>query len=380
MNGRIRRRGADSWEITVDLGNDAQGRRLRKFFTVRGKRSDADRKLREVMAALDRGLPVDTSKITVAEFMERWLKDYATPHTRPRTAESYRVIARVHIVPHIGQLPLQKLQPADIQRMEAAILASGRSANTVQHVHRTLSQALKHAVKWGLLWRNPAQAVDAPRFARRETQVPDVAAVNAVLRMADATEYGAVLSFLAYTGCRRAEALGLRWQDVDMERGAASIVQTLHRVNGQGIVVLPPKSAKGRRAIALDQHTVALLRRHRTAQAERRLRLGDVYQNNGLVFAGPLGKPLDPATLTHVWQRVARKSGLSGVRLHDLRHFHATMLLSQGVHPKVVQERLGHATISITLDTYSHVVPGMQEAAAEAFAQAMNGVAVRRSV
>lgn len=170
----------------------------------------------------------------------------------------------------------------------------------------------------------------------------------------------------------------LRLTITDLERGTASIVQTLHRVRGQGMMFLPPKSAKGRRAIALDEDTVKLLKCHRAAQAESRLRLGEVYEDNGLVFAGPLGKPLDPSVLTRTWERLARKAGLGPVRLHDLRHFHATMLLRQGVHPKVVQERLGHATISVTLDTYSHVVPGMQQAAAEAFAQAMNGVSARR--
>ena len=165
--------------------------------------------------------------------------------------------------------------------------------------------------------------------------------------------------------------VGLRWQDVDLERGKAAIVQTIQRIGRQGLLVAPPKSQKGRRSIALDAFTVSVLKVHRVRQAEHRLNMGPAYEDRGLVFAGPLGQPMDPDALSHTWTRITRSIGLRGVRLHDLRHHHATLLLQEGVHPRVVQERLGHASIALTLDTYSHVLPGLQERAAEAFAQAM---------
>jgi integrase len=176
---------------------------------------------------------------------------------------------------------------------------------------------------------------------------------------------------MAFTGCRRGEALGLRWSDVDLENSTASIVQTLQRLKGKGLVFQSPKSDKSRRSIALDTTTIELLREHRGQQLLYQVELGEVYQNQGLVFPGPLGGSLDPSVLTRNFEKLASKAGLPGVRLHDLRHFHATLLLKTGTHPKIVQERLGHSSISITLDTYSHVVPGLQEQAAQAFDAAM---------
>ena len=176
---------------------------------------------------------------------------------------------------------------------------------------------------------------------------------------------------MAFTGCRRGECLGLRWEDVDVDRRMLSVVQTLQRVRGQGIVIQPPKTKKGRRAIALDLDTVSVLKAHRVRQLEHRLQLADIWEDQGLVFPGHEGRPLDPSVLTHTFQRLVKKAGISRVRLHDLRHFHASLLLKEGTHPKVVQERLGHATISITLDTYNHVIPSLQAEAADVFAGTM---------
>ena len=226
-------------------------------------------------------------------------------------------------------------------------------------------------MRWGLLHRNVAEAVDPPRVHRKEVQPPDAIDVLLILELANETPYAPPLTFLARTGCRRGECLGLRWSDVDLENGTASIVQTLQRVRKQGLVFLPPKSAKSRRAISLDAETVRSLREHRGKQVLLKVELGDAWGDHGLVFPGALGQPLDPATLTRNFKKLAGRVGMSHVRLHDLRHFHATMLLKSGTHLKVVQERLGHASIAITADTYSHVAPGLQKAAAEAFSDAM---------
>ena len=372
MQGRIRQRTKGSWEVTLDTGRVSAGSRLRKSETVKGKKSDAERRLRELLSTHERGLPVESSKVTVAEFLARWYRDYVVPKTGPRTQMTYESIIRVHLVPHLGTIKLKKVQPSDIQSLGAALLNKGKAARTVLHVQAVLSEALKYAIRWGLLWRNPSDAVDPVRALRKEVQVPDAEAVLGALETARATHHGASIHFVAYTACRRGEGLGLRWQDCDLDRGIVSIVQTVQWVSGQGTIIQPPKNATSRRAISLDPGTVAVLRAHRADQAEHKLSLGGVYQDLGLVFPGPLGKPLDPAALTHAWERIAKKAGIPGVRVHDLRHFHATLLLQMGIHPKVVQERLGHSTISVTLDTYSHVVPGLQEKAALAFAEAMD--------
>lgn len=373
MNGRIRKRGKQSWEITVDLGRDPNGKRLRWFETVRGKRADADRRRREILSTVDKGLPLDNSKATVGEHLETWYRDYVVPNTAPRTAASYESIMRTRLLPNLGHIPLTRLQPSDIQAIERTMLSEGRSPTTILHVHRVLSEALVHAIRWGLLWRNPCDAVDPPKQVARTIPTPDLDKVREVLRLAQRTPHHAALFFSAYTGCRRAEVVGLRWKDVDWERKTVSIVQTFQRVKGQGLIAQPPKSKKGRRSIALDESTTAVLKSHRAKQIEGRLRLDGGYEDHDLVFPGPYGRPMDGSALTKAWSRLRASVALTGMRLHDLRHLHASLLLREGTHPRVVQERLGHSSVGLTLDTYSHVLPGLQERAAQVFAEAMSG-------
>ena len=372
MKGHIRHRGKGSWEITIDLGKDAEGRRLRKFVNIKGKKADADRYLRELLTSLDKGLPVDTGAITTGEFLEKWLSDYAVPNTRPRTSERYASDIRLHIKPVLGHIKLTDLRASHIQKLEADLVASGKSATSVRHLHRVLKSALKRAMRWGYVYRNVAEAVDPPGQVHHEIRPPELNQVLELLRLADDTPYGTALTFMARTGCRRGECLGLRWTDIDLENATASIMQTLQRVKREGLIFLPPKSAKSKRAIALDEATVDMLREHRGRQVLQQLELGNVYEDHGLVFPGPFGKPLDPATLTRNFEKLAKKAGIEHVRLHDLRHFHATTLLRTGTHLKIVQERLGHASIAITADTYSHVAPGLQRQAAAAFADLMD--------
>jgi integrase len=373
MNGSIRRRGKHSWELTIDLGRDAQGKRRRKFVHVKGTRAEADRRLRDILTGMDKGLPVTTSKETVAAYLERWLRDYVEIKVRPRTAESYRILVKRHIVPVLGDIPLARLQPGDAQGMLADVASKGLSKRTQQSVYQCLSHALKQAIRWGILYRNIMNVVDRPKAEAHEPIVPDSERVGTLLREVEASPYFAHYWFLAYTGVRRGEALGLRWRDVDLERGTASIVQTVQRVNGQGLRFQPPKSARSRRSITLDTRTIAVLKAHRVAQIEHRIRLGGAYHDMELVFPSPHGKPLDPSVLTHTWEKLRDKAGLKGVRLHDLRHLHATLLLQAGTNPKVVQERLGHSSIAVTMDIYSHVLPTLQREAAETFARAMQG-------
>ena len=372
MKGTIRRRGKNSWELRFDLPHGPDGKRRRQHVNVKGKKADAERKLRDTLASLDRGLPLDSRKVTVRDYMDRWLRDYAVPHTRPRTSERYASDIRLHISPSIGHLQLAQLRPADIQELEARLLDRGKSRRSVKHVHVVLKQALKHAARWGLIHYNPAEAVDPPKGSVHEIQPPNVEQVRAILVLASETPYGSALTFMARTGCRRSECLGLRWVDLDLDTGTASIVRSLQRVGKRGLVFQPPKSAKSKRRIALDGRTVDILRIHQGAQVLSKAELGNIYQEYGLVFPGQLGKPLDPATLTRNFIKLAKRAGLDGIRLHDLRHFHATLLLKNNTHLKVVQERLGHASIATTGNIYSHVAPEMQRDAAETFAVAMD--------
>ena len=369
--GSIRQRSKNSWEITVFLGRNASGGQVRRFLTIKGTKTDAQRRLRELLGSLDKGLPIDSSKLTLGVFLAQWQRDYVNTNTRPRTSESYAAIIRNRLTPPLGHIQLQRLQPSDVQAMEARLLELGAATKTVRNIHLVLNESLRYAVRKGILYRNVCDAVDVPRLVRPEINVPKTEQVWELLEVAKDTPYYAPLCFAAFTGCRRGEVLGLRWRDVDLGRGTASIVQTLQRIEGRGLIFQPPKSMKSRRAIALDSSTVAMIREHQGQQLLHKMELRDIYDDHDLVFPGSLGRPLDPSVLTRQFERLARRVGMEGVRLHDLRHHHATLLLQANTHPKIVQERLGHSTVAITLDLYSHVVPGLQEKAAETFNEAM---------
>lgn len=371
MRGHLEQRSKGSWTIWLELPRAADGKRQQKTITIKGTKREAEKRLTEIQRQQDTGLSVDLNRATVQEYLTSWLRDVVAIRNRPRTIESYTIIVHNHIIPAVGSIQLAKLQPSDVQRMEAALLASGLSANTVHHVHVALAKALKDAMRKGLVHRNVCQAVDPPSPGRYEVKVPDAQAIGQILTLARQTPYADVFHFIAFTGCRRGEAIAMKWENVDLDRGIVSIVETAQRIAGKGIVFQSTKSAAGRRGIALDTGTVAMLRAHRGQQLLYRMELGEVYQDHGLVFPGPLGGPLDPSVLTRNFEKVARKAGYSGIRLHDLRHGHAAGLIRAGTHPRVVQERLGHASAAFTMQVYGHVAAGLQADAAKAFASFM---------
>ena len=370
MRGTIRKlknRKTTTWEVRVDMPSGADGKRRMKSVSVRGTKRDADMKLRTLLSSLDKGLSPDGSKASTSQYLDWWLQTYAIPNVRPRTSERYGSDVRLHISPVIGSIRLSNLRAGDAQVVLSGMLHRGYSRKSVRHCYRVMRLALKHAVEKGILQVNVTDAVKPPRLESTELDLPSLEEVQHILELADSTPYGSVLRFTVSTGCRRGEALGLEWRHLDLENGSASIVQSLQRIGRTGLQLVPPKSAKSRRSIALDEHTVEMLRAHRGGQILTMAQLGSAYEDNGLVFPGPMGKALDPATLTRNFEKLARCAGKSHVRLHDLRHFHASLLLKEGVHLKVVQERLGHSSIAITADIYSHVAPSLQREAAEVF-------------
>lgn len=378
MNGSIRKRGKDSWELTIDLGRDSNGKRQRKFVNVKGKKSDGQRRLRELLAAYDKGLPLDTNKETLGNYLVRWLNTRSND-LAPHTLRGYEGCIRLYLVPHLGHIRVDQLQAIQVQEMEDALINQGLSGTTVVQAHRILRKALGDAVKWGLAWRNVTDTVTPPKKSRREMSVLNPQQLKKLLEAKDGSVIGSVISVAAHTGLRRAELIGLQWQDIDFERATLSVRRTLQLVPRRGYVVTDPKSARGKRVITLGPQLVATLRRHRAAQAEERLSLGTAWQDGDWVFTRPDGRPLDPTIVSRQFQKLIRELELPHVRFHDLRHTHATLLLAQNIHPKIVQERLGHSTISITLDTYSHVLPGLQEKAASAFESILDAVDENRA-
>ncbi len=377
MRGHIRERPVKrhsattprSWRLFVELPRDAAtGKRRQKTRTVRGSRKDAERALRKLIREIERGLHSHSDRITVADLLERWLRDYAQPNVSPKTYVRYEQIVRNDLTPALGSKSLEKLAPGDIQAYYSGRLAEGKlSARTIHHHHRVLKQALKWAVGLELAYRNPADPVRPPRPERSEVQTLNALEARRLAHAAEGSTYEGPILMALFTGMRQADVIGLRWRDVDLEGERLSVVQTLQRVRGE-IIIKEPKSRAGRRAIALSPTVVAALRRERARQEERELSAGTAWANDrDLVFTSVAGTPLDDSALRRGFKKLLAEAHLPSITFHDLRHTHATLLLLKGIHPKIVSERLGHANIQITLDTYSHVLPNMQEGAAAAF-------------
>lgn len=372
MPGSVKKRGQSSWSVVVDLGPDpetAKRRQLRR--TVRGTKREAEELLVRLLHERDSGLDQPRTKVTVGEYLDRWLHDYVRFNTSPATYVQYESLIRRHIRPVIGSFELSRLRPQQVQNLYTrALEGTGErrplSASSVTSLHRILREALQYATRWQLISRNPADGAEPPRVSRPSLSVPDGQVVRRLLASAELTPYGAVVHLALMSGLRRGEVLGLRWEDVDLDAGVLYVRQTLQRLPGRSLEFRRPKTTSSNRSVALSPATVSRLRRHRQNQLEHRLRLGAAYEDAGLVFTTPIGSPIDPSNLRRAWLGIQRAAGAQGIRFHDLRHAHATLMLQQGTHPKIVSERLGHSGIRVTMDVYSHVVPGLQaEAAAQ---------------
>jgi integrase len=381
MRGHIIKRYSNSYTIVLNLGKDpATGKHKQQWVSVKGTRKDAEKRLAELLHQIDTGTFMKPGKTTVADYLERWLKDFAQPNLAPRTAEGYEHIIRRHVIPGLGRIPLTQVKPEHLQKYYSEKLLKGwcdgkggLSQNTVRHHHVTLHDALQNAVKRGLLARNPADAVSPPHPQKPEMRTWDEEDIKRFLNTARETEYYPLFYTAFFTGLRRSELLALRWQEVDLLYCQLSVIRSLHHLRNGTTVFRQPKTAKGRRTVALPPSAVLVLKEHRQKQELERAMIGKPLTDEDLVFAHLDGGPLLPDTITHAWIKIVRRTGLKNIRLHDARHSHASLMLKQGIHPKIVQERLGHSSIQVTLDTYSHVAPGLQEAAANRFDDMFEG-------
>ncbi|MFC1893647.1 tyrosine-type recombinase/integrase [Chloroflexota bacterium] len=375
MRGHIKKRGKNSCSIVIPLGTDPQtGKRQQQWVSVKGTKKEAEKRLLELLSQLDTGTFMRPTKTILAEYLERWLKDYAWPNLAPRTAEGYEHIISRHFIPALGNIKLTQLKPEHLQRYYSEKLGGGRcdnsgglSAQTVRHHHIALHKALQTAVEWGLLSRNPADAVSPPHVQQPEIKTWSENDITRFLEVAKGTSYYALFYTVFFTGMRRSELLALRWLDIDFTFSQVYVSRSLHVLKGGKVVFRSPKTAKGKRTVALPPSAILLLKEHQNKQKLERVMLGIPLTDDDLVFSHVDGKPLLPNTVTHAWIKLMRHTALKRIRLHDARHTPASLMLKQGIHPKIVQERLGHSSIQITLDTYSHVTPGLQQAAATSF-------------
>ena len=333
-----------------------------------------DRKYKEVEKQLNeaRGITYDAGNITVGEYLTEWVSDSdsARDTVRQRTYERYESIVRVHLAPALGRVKLKALTPAHVRGLYREKLDSGLSPRSVLHIHRTLSKALKQATDdGGLIPRNVAAPVKPPRPRREEIRLLNHQQVQALFETAREDRLEALYVVAVTTGLRRGELQGLKWEDLDLEAGTLQVRRTLSEPRG-GYIFEAPKSGKGRN-IRLTQRAVAALREHRKRQLEERMQHAGLWQDHGLAFPSQVGTPLSGGNLNRSFKATLQRACLPEIRFHDLRHTCATILLRQGVNPKFVQELLGHADISLTLNVYSHVLPDMGAAAAEAMDAAL---------
>jgi len=409
MRGHVRKRGEPgSWEYIVDVGIAAAQRctacnkrlwverrpqaacpkcggalreteeRRRETESGFPTRKECQAAMNKLLVAVEQQSYTAPTKASVKEYLTKEWLPAVKATIRPSTYNSYVQHVECHIVPHIGTVKLQKLSGSQVNALYAKLAETGRkdaksglSPMTIHHVHACLHKACKDAVRWGHISRNPLDAADPPRKkgdGSREMQTWTKEQLRAFLEAMKDERLSPLWHTIAMTGMRRGEAIGLRWSDVDLENARLAVRRALIPINRE-VVVSEPKTAKGRRVIALDPGTVEVLK----AQAARQLDAQDAgdeaWLETGLVFTQENGSALDPESVSRYFRQAVKLSLLPPIRLHDLRHTHATLALQAGIHPKVVSERLGHATISITLDTYSHAIPALQEEAAALIAQ-----------
>jgi integrase len=374
--GSVYRRNNGTWAAQYTVWT-AEGRKRR---SVSGKtRAEVSRKLTEVMANRDGGLIYDAGKLTVEEYLDRWLSDMVKGTVKETTYANYSYITRVHISPALGRVKLKSLTPAHVRGFYGEKSRSDLSAATVKKVHVVLRKALSQAVSDGLISRNAADGVKPPRVSApgEEIRPLDPEECAAFLKASHGERLEALYVLAVNCGLREGELLALRWEDVDLEAAKPALLErrTLTRgEDGRGwIVGASTKSGRGRR-VRLTRRAVAALKEHRKRQLEERMRLAGLFSDQGLVFSSETGSLHNPSNLRNrSFKRIKRRSGVrEDLRFHDLRHTCATLLLSEGVNVKVVSELLGHASITITLNTYSHVLPDMQDSAADAMEAALS--------
>ena len=360
--------GSTSYQVIVPYKDANTGKWKYLWRTTRGKRQ-AQTLRTKLLNEVSKDNYSKPSKMTLETYLKEWLS--GLPGLAPFTERLYECMSRVHIIPTLGNCPLTQLRAAQIQSLYTAKLKSGLAPRTVQIIHTTLHKSLGSAVKAGLLTANPCTGTVPPKSKRREMKTMQEGDINVFLAAAKKTDYYALFFTYLYTGFRRSELLCVRWRDTDLLDMSMSINRGMEYIHGK-VTFKEPKTKSSRRLIALTPKNCIVLRDHRKAQDNIRQQLDlPLTTDDDLVFCHQDGSPLLPDTTTHAWIRLVRRTGFPDIRLHDARHTHASLLLKQGVHPKIVQERLGHANIAMTLDLYSHTIPGMQKAAALGFDEAM---------
>lgn len=367
--GSIFKRNDGRWVGSLDLGWEDGKRKRRHFYAATA--GEVRDQLLKARSDQSRGLPVATERQTVAKFLDGWLEHTLKARAKPRSVESFASIVNKHIVPALGRIRLDKLTPQQVQallekkrqpyktktRSGKAIEKHGLSPQSVASIRTVLRSALGQALKWGMVARNVATLVDPPRIPRPQNHVIDADGARKLLDAARGERFEAILVLALTLGMRRGEILGLRWCDINFDERSIRINQALQRVGGK-LQVTEVKTERSRRVVAVPDSVVRALKARRARQAQDRLVAGSDWKDGELVFTNPTGGPLEPITLHRDFKRLLRTAEISTeTRFHDLRHTAASLLLAEGVHLRMIMELLGHSSISLTANTYAHVMP-----------------------
>jgi len=366
--GSITKLPSGSWILKRYGPADQDGNRKRQTYTFKGSKANANKKLRELQSAVDDGSHVDKSKESVKDFSIRWMETYVATNCTLRTALGYKGNIDRYIVPAIGKVSVQNLSGSQIQAIYAGMLERGLSHTTILHVHRVLKQMLACAVKWGVIIRNPADGATPPKRGKKQMAMWDRQTIHRFLDESQGTRFAHIFEFAISTGMRRSEICGLKWDAVDLKSRRLEVKATLQRLRGHGLLTGTPKTERSRRNITLAPETVELLRDVQGAQILAREEAAPLWQEQGYVFTQADGSPVLPDRLTQEFAALTKALEMPPLTFHGLRHAFATMALQANINSKVVSEALGHSSVNITLDLYSHVLPNMQDELAIAVA------------
>ncbi len=342
------------WVAAISI---SPGRRKKFYFE---KKQDAVKKKNEALRELEQGTLATGTQRKLGEYLESWIENVHKNNIRISTYVKYKKLIK-YIVADLGEVWLQKLTPEQVQQFYAKKRKDGLSSKTVHEIHGVLHLALKHAVRWNYVSRNVCDLLDSPRVVSRRGTPLTLDQARRLLEGIQGHRLEAVLMMAMITGMRKGEILALRWSDVDFERQVLHVLRTVDYIPPYGYVENEPKTQAGKRTIDLPAFFLEMLKQHRVKQSKQRLKVGEAWENRDLVFADLAGGYLNPIHVLRMFKKILQQAGLPHMHFHDLRHSAATILISMGIHPKVIQELLGHSDISITLGIYGHLFPSMQQ-------------------
>lgn len=355
-------KGKNNWRIRIDLPKDIiTGKRIQKCFTFYGTKKDAEKFLTEKLRELDTGMLINTKKMKFSEYLDYWIKEVCENKLSITTIDGYKQNIEKHIKPYLGNLELDKIMPLHLQNFYTDKLKNGKlngkgglSNKSVVTLHRIIHRALEQAVKWQLIIRNVADSVEPPKPKKYKANFLDEKQTNILIEKAKKSDIYIPIMIAVYTGMRRGEILGLKWENVNFNKGYISVEQALYSTSN-GLEFSSPKTDKSIRKIAIPKTLINELKKHKIKQAKNKLKLGSVYQENNVVCCNENGSLINPKSFSRKFHTLLKVNKLPIIRFHDLRHSHASLLVKLGVQPKVISERLGHSNINITMDLYSHV-------------------------